>query len=74
MASDPWAGASRQTPPEGTTFKVELRALGRRIGEWSQVTELLERKDKIKLIHNRGFAIIPHSDDLEMMVTVSAVS
>jgi len=70
--SDPWEGATRQTPPQGATFDVELKAPGHRIGEWSQVTELLEKNDKIKLIHRKGFAIIPRLDDLEMMVTVAA--
>ena len=72
--SDPWEGANRQTPPQGATFSVELRAPGRHIGEWTQVTELLEKDNRVKLIHSRGFAIIPHLDDLEMMVTVSSTS
>jgi hypothetical protein len=71
--SDAWEGAMRQRPPKGTTFSVELRAPGRHIGEWTQVTELLEKENRIKLIHSRGFAIIPHLDDLEMMVTVESV-
>jgi hypothetical protein len=70
--SDPWEGATRQTPPEGETFHVELRAPGRHIGEWTEVTELLEKNNRIKLIHGKGFAIIPHLDDIEMMVTVSS--
>ena len=70
--SDAWEGATRQTPPEGETFTVELRAPGRHIGEWSEVTELLEKDNRIKLIHSKGFAIIPHLDDLEMMVTVAS--
>jgi len=69
--SDAWEGATRQTPPEGETFTVELRAPGRHIGEWKDVTELLEKDNRIKLIHSSGFAIIPHLDDLEMMVTIS---
>jgi hypothetical protein len=70
--SDPWEGASRQRPPKGTTFTVELRAPGRHIGEWSEVFELLEKDNRVKLIHSKGFAIVPHLDDLEMMVTLAA--
>lgn len=71
--SDAWEGATRQIPPHGATFNVELRAPGRHIGEWTEVTELLEKNNRIKLIHSKGFAIIPHLEDIEMMVTVSNV-
>jgi len=70
--SDPWEGANRQRPPQGTTFNVELRAPGRHIGEWAEVYELLEKDNRIKLIHSKGFAIIPHLDDIEVMVTLAS--
>ena len=69
--SDPWDEASRQRPPKGTTFTVELRAPGRHIGEWTEVFEMLEKDNRIKLVHSRGFVVIPHLDDLEMMVTLA---
>jgi hypothetical protein len=68
--ADPWEGGYRQVPPEGKTFKVELRAPGRHIGEWSRVEELLEKDNRLKLTHRGGFVIIPHVDDLEIMVTI----
>jgi hypothetical protein len=68
--TDPWESAYRQVPPEGKAFEVELRAPGRHIGEWSLVEELLEKDNRLQLIHKGGFAIIPHVDDLEIMVTI----